>query len=196
MQNALKNAQTSSVTLPHNLSFGLSSLVLPTLCVAAEVHLTLWQDFGTIKLTVKDMPPGTGMTTLPLVLNWQTSVNVRVGAEYALLGGRLPLRLGVGWDQSPVPASTMSPLTPDADRIIVSGGLGFRHKWLYADAGYMAVILLSRTGQAATLDGVNAQYVASYSTVGHVIAINLAMRLEQVGLRVNVPEYKRQAYGL
>jgi long-chain fatty acid transport protein len=184
MANGIKNAATTFV-LPHNFSFALSTRPATGLCITAEAHLTLWHDLGVVTLQVSDpaAPPGTAPLRDKLVLNWNDSVGVRVGGEYVLLDGRLPLRLGVGYDMTPTPSNTMTPLALDADRILVSGGFGWRAGDLSADVGYLAAILLDRVGT-------NPDFPASYHSIGHVVAINLSLRLQDFGGRINIPEFK------
>ncbi len=184
MTGGLKHGDVG-VTLPHNFSFGLASHPLPNLIVSSDFHLTLWHDLQGLTLTITDptAPTGTPPTKQTTVLDWSDSVGLRAGVEYRVLDGKLALRVGGGFDWTPVPAHTMSPLAPDANRGIATLGLGYRGHGIGADVGYLAAILLDRTST-------NPDYVASYHSIGHVVAINVWIRAEELFGRLDVPAYK------
>ncbi len=57
------------------------------------------------------------------VRNWDSRVQLRVGAEYAA-GPSLLLRAGYSYDPSPVPDDTLDPMLFDLSRHILSVGVG------------------------------------------------------------------------
>jgi long-chain fatty acid transport protein len=182
-QSSLQDGKTS-LTMPHNFNFALHSAPTPHLDLMFDAHLTLWHVLDKLTLTLTDpankaAPP----TTVPLDLQWKDSAVLLAGGEYRVLNDRLALRLGVGYDFTPVPVQTMGPLAPDNDRVLATGGIGYRYKGVGLDFGYMAVIVLKRTSQ-------NPDFRATYDTLAHVIAISLSVRASQVGGRLNVPAYK------
>jgi long-subunit fatty acid transport protein len=174
-----------AVALPHNFSFGLSSKPIPALTLAADAHLTLWRDLASFTTELK--PPGAAMGDLPtkvvLDLSLRDAVGVRVGAEYRLLADRVRVRLGGGFDTTPVRAAFMGPLIPDSYRVTIGAGLGYRHGALGVEAAYSAGILLDRTATTRDLP-------ATYGSVAHLVALAVTVRMEELGTRVNVPEYK------
>jgi long-chain fatty acid transport protein len=176
---------TTTVTLPHNFTFALATRPTPHLSITTDVHLTLWSALDRLQLTITDpkAPAGTKPQQQALPLQWTNAVTVRLAAEYRLLAERLALRLGFGWDQTPVPTNTLSPLAPDADRWLVSAGIGWRQGGLGIDAGYMAVILPSRTST-------NPELIATYETLAHVIGVGFTIRAEELFGRLNEPAYK------
>jgi long-chain fatty acid transport protein len=170
----LQTARTKLV-LPHNMTFALSSRPIHPLTLSVDVHYTLWSDLSALTLTLGEAgAPGATQQTVALGL--RNSVGVRAGAELRLFDDRARVRIGAGYDVTPVPLDRLSPLLPDTDRVLVSAGLGYRHNWFAVDAAYLAAILVRRTSMSLDLP-------ASYSTVGHVISLALTLRFSRLGGR-------------
>jgi long-chain fatty acid transport protein len=170
MTGGLQKAQTS-LPLPHNLSVGLAGFI-GKLIVSAELKVSLWRDLSQLTLTLTD--PATNMsnaTTLPL--SFHNTWALRGGVQYGFLQDRLRVRLGAGYDTTPVPTSTLGPLAPDANRGLVSAGIGAHWRWMSVDVGYMAVFLLKTTSN-------NHDFVATYESFGQVISASLTVQLERV----------------
>ncbi len=130
---------TASVPIPDTVSVGLGVRALERLFLQAQFDWTGWSRFQTLTLT----SPGNPQLTRSLPENWHDGYAVRVGGELA--SERIIGRLGVGYDWSPAPASTLGPAIPDGDRVLVTGGVGvpLPHK-LQIDFGMMGVIFLAR----------------------------------------------------
>jgi long-chain fatty acid transport protein len=165
----------TTLVLPHNMSFSLATSPIERLTISADIRYTLWSDAQVLTLSLTD-DNGAPLMDRTVPLNLRDSVGVRVGGEYRFFGGRLPIRLGVGWDNTPVPASTRSPLFPDTDRVLVSGGVGFHGSWWTVEGGYLAAILLK---EQAT----NPALTATYSNVAHVVSAAVTLRFANVGGR-------------
>ena len=106
---------------------------------------------------------------------------LRFGGELRLLGGHLHLRLGLGYDATPLPLVTLGPLLPDAPRMEVSAGLGWHEHWFALDIGYMAVISSRRRRPAPTS-------AHTYDTNGHVLTVSATVRFGGVGRHVSHEE--------
>lgn len=164
----------TTLPLPHNFTWAISSRPVERLTLSADVRYTLWSDVSTLTL-LQTSPQMPGMTLENrVVLNLQNSWGVRGGAELRVLGARLRLRAGVGWDQTPVPRATLGPLIPDTDRVLVGAGVGYHARRWSLEAGYLAAILLESTAT-------NPDLRASYSTVGHVVSAAFTVRLASFG---------------
>jgi len=86
---------------------------------------------------------------------WRNTVSVRVGGEFQR--GKLTLRHGTYLEQSPAPASTLSPSSPDANRLGLGGGASWRFdRTLAVDAFVEAMFLLRR--DTADMDALQASY--------------------------------------
>jgi long-chain fatty acid transport protein len=163
----------ATLILPHNMSFSLASSPIPMLTISADIRYTLWSQAQQITINLTDVN-GAPLPDRVLPLNLRDSVGVRVGGEYRFWSGKLPVRLGVGWDNTPVPPSTLSPLFPDTDRVLVAGGVGYHGKWWAVEGGYLAAILLK---EQAT----NPSFTATYSNVVHVVSAAVTLRFASLG---------------
>ncbi len=172
---------TTTLPLPHNFAFALSSRPIDALTLSADVHYTLWHDISTLTL---DQTNGTTSLQSAVALNLRDSWGVRGGAEYRVLDQRLRFRVGIGWDQTPVPLATLGPLIPDTERIVVGAGLGYHAKRFSIQAGYLAAILLDSTSG-------NPDLRATYSNVGHVVSAAFTLRFANFGGRfaANTPDW-------
>jgi long-chain fatty acid transport protein len=181
---AMQNAK-ASVTLPHNMTFGFASRPIPALTLALDIHAVLWSvvDRLTLELSDPKAPPGTMPTRQGQALNFRDSVGLRFGVQWRALQERMPVRVGIGWDRTPTPEETMSPLGPDADRIFVGAGIGYHWKWVGFDVGYLAIVLPSRASKLS-------DFPATYSSLGHVVTVGLSFHGDDVGGRINDPAYK------
>lgn len=164
--------QTASTTLvlPHHFS-AATAFFWGHLALDAELRVSLYHDLDKVTLTLTDpnAPPGAMPTQQQVILNSHNTWALRGGAQYGFLDDRLFARLGVGYDTTPVPTSTLGPLLPDTDRVLVSGGLGYRWHWAQVDVAYMAVILIKETST-------NPDLIATYQSLGQVISLSFTAR--------------------
>ncbi|HEX8951138.1 MAG TPA: outer membrane protein transport protein, partial [Polyangia bacterium] len=176
-----QNARTTLI-LPHTLAVGLAFDPIRQLTLSGDLRVTLWRDLQQLTLTLEDpSKPGTPGQSQSLALLLHNSWALRFGGELRLLGGHLHLRLGLGYDATPLPTETLGPLLPDTPRMEIAGGIGWHERWLALDAGYMAVVLFKTTSTNPDLD-------ASYESLGHVITLSGTIRFGGVGKRVRHEE--------
>jgi long-chain fatty acid transport protein len=176
---------TLTVPLPHNFGFGVASTPVEGLTLSADARVTLWSDLRSFSAEFSDPSASGGQSKTDRIdLEERDAFGVRVGAEYRALEERLRVRLGAGYDRTPVRRGWLGPLTPDNDRVIASAGVGWHQGPFGVDAGYSAQVLLSRTSSNPDPGS------ATYSGVRHVISLAVELRLEELGGRINLPEYK------
>ncbi len=82
-----------------------------------------------------------------MVKNYKNSILVRFGAEYDIKD--FTARVGMIYDQTPVPNSTLDPLLPDQTRIDWCVGAGYSFGKLRMDVAYMVDFLAPRRVTAA-----------------------------------------------
>jgi long-chain fatty acid transport protein len=176
----------ANITLPHNFTFGIGSHLLPNFRVSFDAHLTLWDSLKSLTLTLTDpaAPPGTPPTVQGQQLNFRISYGLRLGLEYRMLNEQLRVRLGGGYERTPVPRESVRPLSPDGDRGLFSVGLGYHFSWGGIDLGYMLVYIPPR--QSA-----EPEYRATYQTMAHLVNIGLSLHFEEFTGRINEPDFKR-----
>jgi long-chain fatty acid transport protein len=173
----------TTLILPHTLATGVAVTPWHKLTLSADLRVTLWRDLQMLTLTLQDpnAPVGTPPQSQALALALHNSWALRFGGELRLLGGHLHLRLGVGYDSTPLPNENLGPLLPDAPRVEVAGGIGWHERWIALDAGYMAVLLRKETSTSP-------DFRATYESTGHVISLTATLRFVRVGRHVTHEE--------
>jgi long-chain fatty acid transport protein len=158
-----QNARTN-LTLPHNFTFGLAFFPTEGLAITTDLHYTLWSELD--KLVVA-FPEGK-TPAIEALQHWHDSWSARIGGEFAhkLGPGRLAVRGGFAYDLTPIPADTLNPAVPLADRLAVSVGVGYTVRGFGLAASY---ILGLSTRRAST----DTDYPAEYR--GNVSALSFAI---------------------
>jgi long-chain fatty acid transport protein len=160
----LGDAKASTVVpIPNQISAGVGVQVMSQMFVQAQVDWTNWSRFQNLTLSVPSNP----MMSMTIPQNWHDGVILRTGLEYNLDPTRL--RFGFGYDWNPVPADTLSPIVPDSDRFLVSGGALFEVRGLYGEVSAMGVIFRTR-------DSTLPQFPVRYSTFAILTGLSLSYR--------------------
>lgn len=123
----------SEITLPSVISFGFGQRIGEKIMANIDFNYTGWEVYDSLVFTF----PDDSKLNTSSVRNYKNSLAVRLGAQYQY-SSRLKLRAGLAFDQSPVENGYVSPELPDADRIIVSGGL----TWLWKKGWSIEATLL------------------------------------------------------
>jgi long-chain fatty acid transport protein len=159
--------------MPHVFSFGLAAFPMEGLTVGIAVDVTTWSSYEELRV---DFIDDEGNVNEELSSgepkSWENTFTIRLGAEYRLLDGRLPVRIGFFYDQSPVPDTTVAPELPDADRYAVSIGAGYKHGEFTADLAYLFLM----TGDNETAE--TAPLVGTYRAHAHLLGLTLGYRLD------------------
>ena len=171
------NAEVDN-TFPDEFCFGSSWKFLPKWRVAADVDWIDWKNaFNTLPVKLSNGNDTAVTTALGsslqdnIPLNWNSEFVYRVGLEYEVIEN-LFLRAGYSYGKSPVPDSTLSPLTAAIMENTITAGIGYRwHDW-QADLAYQYDLPVTHhVGTSALLDG-------EYSNSSTQVAINwLALTL-------------------
>jgi len=111
-----------------------------------------WADFQTLSVRFED--PSLDIERQE---EWNNAWFLRGGWEYGFRPD-LDVRLGAYYDRSPQPASSMSPLLPDNDRVGVSAGLGFRKGAVRGDLYGLILLVGDRDTGGASIDGFDGTY--------------------------------------
>ncbi len=158
-------AITSSVTLPDYLQVGVAVHPIEPLLVELDAAWTDWATFQSLDVNFTDPTLSSSLRK-----SWKSVWNFHLGAEYAITEA-LRVRLGLLYDPTPSPQDTLSPDLPDANRINISAGVGYRvTNWFQADLGYQFVVLLASTSTDTALPG-------TYSGDAQVIGLSLTFRM-------------------
>jgi long-chain fatty acid transport protein len=148
---------TGSVTipLPANIYLGAAYELTHSLTVEADLQFVGWSVYDALSMS---LPTGVVVSEQ----NWDDTYIGRIGAEYKL-NSAWTLRGGLAYDMTPQPKSTMMPMMPDADRIDISVGGGYRmNEHIYVDAAYMLGLCVTRTSTLSDLPG---EYNSTFSAI-------------------------------
>jgi long-chain fatty acid transport protein len=119
--SSLDGPITASATLPDTATLSVYKRLDPQWAVLGDISWTGWSEFQELRI-LRD----TGATLTVTPENWEDTLRFSLGAHYQLTG-RTKLRMGVGYDESPVPSSQYrTARIPDSDRTWVAFGLGYR----------------------------------------------------------------------
>jgi long-chain fatty acid transport protein len=129
----------TSVVLPQTLDVGVAVNPMPAWQVEVDGNFIGWSSYDRLFL---ELP---GNTTSVQAKNWKDTFAVRVGTEYTVQK-RWSGRLGFIWDPTPVPDTTLDFQLPDADRYVVTAGIGGAlTSFLQADIGFLYVLPVHHT---------------------------------------------------
>jgi long-chain fatty acid transport protein len=160
--NVFDQPASTSLSLPHNFTLGLAIKPLPELTIDVDFHVTLWSDFQDLAVTFQS-PKTPGFAAHQ---GWHDSWQARMGAEYVAIRA-LALRLGVGFDETPVPASTLGPSASLADRWVVSAGAGYTFRGFSLNVAYII-------GIAGNYTSTMPAFPATYSGTIQAFSVALA----------------------
>jgi long-chain fatty acid transport protein len=130
---------TTTIRIPDLVSVGVGVRPVEALFLQVQFDWTGWSRFSDLQLKAHD-------PALNLVVPeaWKNSYTLRIGGEYVV--GKVSARLGFGFDWTPAPEITLSPAIPDAQRYLVSGGVGVHlPKGFTVEGALMGVIFSGRT---------------------------------------------------
>ncbi|MBS1148947.1 MAG: fadL [Myxococcaceae bacterium] len=156
---------TAKVALPTQANFGLTFKPMDSLILSVDADYVEWSSFT--DLTINFENPD---LTVPLQKSWVDQVSVHVGGEFKPTSS-VAVRLGVVWDPTPSPRSTLTPDLPDSTRVKITAGVGWQHKSGFGvDLGYQFVILTGSESFAPGFEG-------SYGGTAQVIGLTLGYKM-------------------
>jgi len=139
----LATEASTDVNMPATAALGVA-YTAGRLTLEADADWTFWSKFRKLTIDFKSTPAPTIPTSVTRPENWRDVVAYRFGAEYRVTDP-LALRIGFAYDPTPVPAETLSPLLPDANRLFYSVGAGYKMgRWTF-DVSYMYLNKRNRT---------------------------------------------------
>jgi long-chain fatty acid transport protein len=132
---------SADVPLADLVSMGIGFRPTRKVFIQGQADWHNWSRFQELAITTPN--PGFALSEPQ---NWEDAWTFRLGAEFDLDGPLL--RAGVGYDMTPIPAETLSPILPDADRFLVSVGVGGKvRRDLAGELSLMGVFFRDRTSE-------------------------------------------------
>lgn len=152
LANAIQDQPVStSLLTPDILSMGAAFRPVPSLLLAADVVWYGWANFRSVDLNFPEDAGGTLSNSRPK--RWSNIANYHIGAEGEVTTA-WRVRGGLVYDPTPSPGDTLTPESPDANRINFAVGGSYVHtSGVHVDVGYRLVILLKRESTARELPG-------------------------------------------
>lgn len=149
----------AAIPIPARVAFG-SAFYLDSVRLFADFDYTMWSAFERFSVQFTQSES----LNVDAARNWENAFGIRMGAEKDLTDV-MTVRGGVFFDQKTSPADTLSPSSPDSDRIGLSLGGGRDFGMVRADAAYMFVLFVPRKAE-----GLEA-FPATYNATAHMLAV-------------------------
>jgi long-chain fatty acid transport protein len=140
---------SATIAMPATFALG-AAYTMGRLTVEADADWTFWHSFRSLPITIQNQVPTLFSTDAPK--RWEDVVALRLGAEFRVTDP-LALRAGFAYDPSPVPADTMGPELPDADRFNYMVGAGYKIANWTIDGAFMYVDKKDRTATNPQFSG-------------------------------------------
>ncbi|MDH3593251.1 MAG: OmpP1/FadL family transporter [Rhodospirillales bacterium] len=130
---------TASVDLPDSVAFGANYDLTGEWSVMAQAEWWNWSKFDELRVEFDNPNQPDNVTEE----DWNDSWFFAVGTTYKpkQVEG-LALRLGLAFDESPIPDKTRTPRIPGEDRYWIAAGIGYTPlPWLTLDLGYTHIFV-------------------------------------------------------
>jgi long-chain fatty acid transport protein len=111
----------ATLTMPETLAVGIAHEIDARWTALAGVEWTRWSRFDELRIRFENANQPDSVQPE----DWEDVVRVAVGARFRP-NERWTLHAGVAFDDSPVPEARRTPRLPDADRLWVGAGVGYR----------------------------------------------------------------------
>jgi long-chain fatty acid transport protein len=159
---------TAKLTTPDSLSASLLHQINDQWDVMADLTWTRWSKFEQLTAV---RTSGTIVSNVPE--NWENAIRASIGASYRY-NDTLKARIGVAYDESPVPSAFRTPRIPDNDRVWLSLGANFKFtSTSNLDVGYTHIFVhdtslnkTTDTSSAALRDVINGSYDSNINILG------------------------------
>jgi len=151
---------TTSIVFPAIASVG-AAYTWKDWTIEGDVNWYQWSTFDRVLLVFETR----GDLSQAIALDYSNSWQYRLGVERPLT--RIwTVRGGLFYDQSPAPASSVSPLLPDADRYGLALGGSWKPGRFWVDAGTWLVLGKSRSTEGQSRDRYDGTYQSRRLTLG------------------------------
>lgn len=154
----------ADVSTPHIVALGGSVRASRDLWLSLDLVYASWARLQTLTFEFPDDP----RLNESNAENWRDTLSLRAGGEWA--AGDFRVRGGLGFESTPVPETTLSPLIPDGNRFLLSAGAARDIGPVRAEIGYMLALFAGRDAKAPAFAP------ARYESTGHLIAVALQYR--------------------
>jgi long-chain fatty acid transport protein len=152
-------ADIRPLPLPSVINVGLFWQIMPAWGAEFVYEYARWSEFKNLTATFSPtpifLPLDAPITGFQLPEDWKNTSTLRLGSYYAL-NRNWELRGGLAIEQTPIPNKTLNPAIPDADKLTLNAGVGYKWENLSIDFGYMAIFYKTRRVTNDELEGLPA----------------------------------------
>jgi long-chain fatty acid transport protein len=160
--------------MPGNLTVGAAYEVIPGLTVEGDIQYVQWPAYYQLKVDITPVVAGGQGTKQPSIKNWDYGYIGRIGAEYRA-NQDLTIRGGFVYDVTPQPIAVMEPMLPDADRMEISFGTGYKiNEKVSVDFAYMLVLFADRTSTYRAPVALHPDMSGTYSSTAHLFGFDVS----------------------
>lgn len=168
LQNLLVDQNLkANFTLPSQWQLGLSYKPMDKLRLGFDAWYVDWSSFKSLRVEFENPD-----LTSDDPKRWRGVWSYRLGGEYSV-NDNVTVRAGFKYDPTPSPQDTLAPNLPDANRIAINAGGGYKLGALSIDLAYQLTILNAYESTYAPLPG-------TYGGTAHVIGITLGYGFDQL----------------
>jgi long-chain fatty acid transport protein len=161
------NTFNSTIPLPATNSIGFGFYPTPKWTLAFDANFIAWDVYKVLAFDYKTNTPALQDTYSPR--DYKDAVSLRAGAQYKS-SDKLALRFGGGFASTAVDDGYVTPEAPDANRVYVTGGIGYKlTKQLDLDASFEYEHLMARTQT-----NIQSQLSGTFETNVYIPGISLA----------------------
>ena len=114
---------SSTLPLPQVITLGLGYKISKHLTIQADINFINWSSYDSLKFDFAEHTSELQNNHSPR--KYLNTVSVRGGACYQL-GDKLSLMAGAAYDPTPVHSGYVSPELPDANRLVLTGGILYK----------------------------------------------------------------------
>jgi long-chain fatty acid transport protein len=168
----------ATLPMPMNILVGAAYKITPDLTVEADLQFVGWSEYKELAINLPTGPifPAYGIPLQKTQVQdkkWDDGYLGRFGVEYNY-SNDLALRAGIIYDITPQPGSKMEPMLPDANRIDLTLGAGYKiTDQLSADFVYMIVLFSDRTSSFVPT-GSTSVFGGEYSSTAHLFGFDVS----------------------
>ena len=151
-------AEVRPIPLPPVINAGVFWQINRSWGAEFVYEYTRWSEFKSLSASFSPVPLFLGAAPVPgfsLPEDWKNTSTLRLGSYYAI-DRNWEIRGGIAVEETPVPNRTLNPGIPDADKLTLNAGVGYKWKQLSLDLGYMAVFYKTRRVTNNELEGLPA----------------------------------------
>jgi long-chain fatty acid transport protein len=152
-------ASVRPIPLPPIVNAAVYWQISPAWGAEFVYEYTHWSEFKNFSANFSPLTTftvlGAPIPGFRLPQSWKDTSTLRLGGFYAV-NKSWELRAGLAVEETPIPNKTLNPIIPDADKLTLNAGLGYKWDRITLDFGYQAIFYKTRKVTNNELEGLPA----------------------------------------